>query len=675
MNEDGLREFVAEAEELIDAIAQNLMELDESEDIESPNPEAINSIFRSAHTLKGMSGMVGLSTVADLSHKLEDLLDGLRMGRVTPSHDIFDILFKGVDILRILVGQISQGEEENVDIAPIVKQIAAVMLPGDSVEEDDALKAAGIDPEIIKVLTEYETHRLRTNIKNKLTLYEIKTEYSLETFDVDLSATIEMLGKKGELIATLPDANISGDVMRMVFNLVYASKSSIDDLYEVAKDRVVDITEIKYVAEGGQAQGTTEQVSSPKENTAAPDALAAEQQSIKSLSTTLRVEIVNLDMLLNLVGELVLAKAIISGITKDLLQEQGLTDTLIELQKSTLALDRRVAELQEGLIAIRMVPVAQIFDRLTRIVRKTSKSLNKGVNLHISGEDTKLDKSMIEDIADPMMHLIRNSIDHGIESAEVRKERGKDPIGTIKLSASQRGSSVVVEVEDDGGGIDIQKIRVKAVEQGLLDESGEYSDREITNQLFQPGFSTASSVTEVSGRGVGLDVVARNVAKLGGRVDIESEFGKWSRFTISLPITLVIIKALIVSTAAEIFALPLNAVSESLIINPSEIRTIETREVIRLRDQTLPLVYLDDIFCLPNRIRMEKENKYVVVVGIAEKRVGIVVDSIAGQQEIVIKSTGEILENVPGIAGATELGNRRTILVLDVAGLIEEATL
>jgi two-component system chemotaxis sensor kinase CheA len=343
------------------------------------------------------------------------------------------------------------------------------------------------------------------------------------------------------------------------------------------------------------------------------------------------------------------------------------------LQKIAQVLDRRVTDLQEGLIEVRMIPIGQVFSRLVRAIRKISKELGKEVNLQISGEETQLDKLMVEELADPLMHMIRNSIDHGIEPREERRKVGKPEIGLIRLSAMQKGNNVVIEVADDGEGIDLARIYQVALKKGLAVENKEYSERDLLNILFLPGFSTKEEVTEISGRGVGLDVVAKNIAKLNGMLDVETQAGRGTRFSITLPITLVIIKALIVTVGSETYAIPLNAVSESLMVTRSEIKTVERREVIYLRDHTLSLLRLEEAFQL-SREGPKPDKIYVIVVGIAEKRVGLVVDAIVGQQEIVIKTVGEFLKGVPGVAGATELGSRKTILVLDVGTLIEEAT-
>ncbi|HXC62381.1 MAG TPA: chemotaxis protein CheA, partial [Nitrospiria bacterium] len=393
--------------------------------------------------------------------------------------------------------------------------------------------------------------------------------------------------------------------------------------------------------------------------------------SIKSLSQTVRVDIGKLDSLLNVVGELVQTKAVLYQISKEWVTESGLTKKAVELQKVVQSFDRQVKQLQEDLIEVRMIPISQVFDRLIRVARKLSKELGKEVDLQLSGEETRLDKSMVEEIADPLMHMIMNAIDHGIESKEDRLKAGKPEAGVIQLKAAQKGNNVVIEVQDDGRGIDLAKVYQTAIKKGLTDKNKEYEKREILEFLFMPGFSTRDQVTEISGRGVGLDVVALNISKLSGMVDVETELGRGTSFSITLPITLIIIKALIVRVGGETFAIPLSSVSESLMIEQKDIRTVERREVTRLRDQTLSLLRLLDVFRLPRTEALDTR-VYVIVVGLAEKRLGLVVDAIEGQQEIVIKSIGGILRDAPGIAGAAELGNRKTILVLDVGTLIEE---
>jgi len=679
-SDPALNDFVPEAEELIEVLHQNLQQIEALPDRTQVRPDVINAIFRAAHTLKGMSGMIELSRVSQVSHHLEDMLDKLRMGKLTFSSDVFNVLVDGVDLLQKMIESAAQGKGEP-DPSQMEERIQAVLTGRPQEGEAKQLKGIDLDPSILEVLTEYESHRLVENIKSNATLFEVKARFKLETFDVDLSALNAKIQRMGEIITTLPSISASPEG-GMEFKLIVGVLPGGAALGpELASDQV-SIREIQ------KKRSEAESPVSLKTEATAPSAPASESAStgssasglspqegasLRSMAQTVRVDIQKLDVLLNMVGELVLSKAVVSQISKELLEQSGFSGLSLELLKASRMLDKRIGEFQEKLVEVRMIPIGQIFDRLIRTVRRLSRDLKKEVNLMVSGEETKMDKSMVEDLADPLLHLIRNALDHGIESHEERIKAQKPEVGTIYLRAIQKGNHIVIEVEDDGGGIDTNRIYKKAKQRGLIDPSKKYSERDLINFLFLPGFSTAEQVTEISGRGVGLDVVAKNIAKLSGLVDVETTLGKGTLFTITLPITLVIIKALIVRVGAETFAVPLNAVSESLMVSSREIKTIERKEVVQLRDHTLSLVRLKDVFELGEGER-EGDLLYVIVVGLAEKRIGLVVDAIEGQQEIVIKSLGGLLKDVPGISGATELGNRKTILVLDVASLIEEAT-
>jgi len=658
--ESSLREFVMEAEEIIEDINQKLVEIDSVEDRAGIQPNVVNAIFRGAHSLKGMSGMVGLNKVSDISHRLEDILDKIRMGKMGFTDRIMVVLFKGFEMVQALVRLLAQGKGEETDVAPLLEEIDQVIQGGEEQGGTMDLESFGIDPELIKVLTEYESHRLKENIGAGLHLYEIIANFKLDTFDKDLAKLNTKIQKLGEIITTLPNSTMSQQD-GIAFNIILGTKSTKKGLIGVLEGENSEVTEINYQAS--------------KEKTGGEAALSSEgsfpESTIRSVSHTIRVDIGKLDGLLNIVGEMVVVKTVVNGIAKGLTRDDNLRDVGLELQKVSQDLNRKLDNLQDGLIEIRMIPIGQVFDRLERIVRKVSKQLGKEVDLQISGEETKLDKSMIEDIADPLMHLIRNSLDHGIESKEARIIAGKPEIGLVCLRAMQKGNSVVIEVEDDGSGINSERVYQKGIETGVLEKNKEYDQQQILSALFTPGFSTKENVTELSGRGVGLDVVAKNITKLSGMVDIETKEGKGTKFIITLPITMVIVKALIVSVGSEKFAIPLNSVSESLLVDSKKIKTIEGKEVTQLRNQTLPIIRLKELFQIDGGLA--ETHLYIIVVGVAEKRLGLVVDAIEGQQEIVIKPLGEFLKNIPGVAGATELGDRRTILVLDVGSLIEEA--
>ncbi len=385
----------------------------------------------------------------------------------------------------------------------------------------------------------------------------------------------------------------------------------------------------------------------------------------------MRVDIEKLDVLMNIVGELVLCKAAISENCESL-KEAGNVEMVSDLQKATRNLERRLEELQKGVMEVRMVPVSQLFDKMARIVRRVAGEYEKKVALDIRGADTELDKLIVEELSDPLMHIIRNAIDHGIESASDRREAGKPEKGTISLWASQKGNHVVLEIHDDGRGIDIDKVRRRAVERGLISADTDVTRDKLMELIFQPGFSTRDEVSELSGRGVGMDVVKNNIAALSGMIEVDSRLGEGTSMTITLPITLAIIKALIVEICNKTYAVPINSVMETLMVNAEDIRTIERREVYELRDSTLPLIRLEEIFDLP-RSGERPERFYIVVVGLADKKIGIIVDELLGQQDVVIKSFGEALSFVRGFAGAADLGNQKTVLVLDVGGLIGDA--
>jgi two-component system, chemotaxis family, sensor kinase CheA len=654
----GFKEFVSEAEEILEKLSQSLLEMESTEGRARIRPDVINAFFRGAHSLKGMSGMVGLAKVSEVSHALEDLLDKLRMGKVGLTEKVLRAMTQGIESLRELIRLVNAGKGESLDTESVLNGIREALNADEAAENDQSQKRTGIDPDLVKVLTEYEMHRLKENIQSGARLYEVSATFALDNFDKELAGIVGRLQHFGEVITTLPSSGMSPD-SGITFVLVLGTQLDKEALLGKLGGEKVKIKEMPTGREADREADPTVQE-------------GEEVGSIRSITPTVRVDIGRLDSLLNVVGELVVTKGVINQISRDITRDSNYSAIGTHLQKASSMLDRRLEELQEGLVEVRMIPLSQVFDRLVRIVRKLSKELGKEVDLQISGEETRLDKSMIEDIADPLMHLIRNAMDHGIESREDRVQAGKPEAGIITLRGIQKGNNVVIEVEDDGRGIDIAKVYKKGVERGILDGDREYSREDVLNVLFAPGFSTTEEVTELSGRGVGMDVVAKNVANLSGMIDIHTAEGEGTRFSLTLPITLVIIKALIVKVATETFAIPLSSVSESLMVESSDIDTIEGKEVIQLRGQTLSLLRLREIFDLGGD--QPDEKIYIVVIGLAEKRLGLVVDLIEGQQDIVVKSLGDILrDRTPGIAGATELGNQQTILVLDSGALIEES--
>jgi two-component system, chemotaxis family, sensor kinase CheA len=661
-----IRDFLGEAEEIIEKLNHDLLLLADSADKGANDPELVNSIFRGAHSIKGLSGMFGFDDISELAHHAENLLDSMRLGKVPLSPSLVEILFGTVETLSWLVHGKGETEDFTLDVTPAVERIEN-FLSNSSSKGGDVTSA--IDPAILNVLTEYEEHRLQENLRQGRRLLRVRVAFLLTSFDQDLAELTGALKDFGEVISTLPCPGDFSD--RIDFQLVLGTELSVAGLQaQIQRDDVV----IEYIGGAINDKETSSLPDQEQERTllteAAMDAGEMTGGSLRSISRTVRVDIDKLDSLMNIVGELVLAKGAIAGIAENL-RNKGAGEQAMELQKATRILDRRLEDLQKGVMEVRMVPVGQLFEKLIRIVRRVAAEQGKKVTLDIRGTDTELDKLIVEDLSDPLMHIIRNAIDHGLEPPDERRAAGKPEKGTICLWAAQRGNHVVLEVRDDGRGIDPQKVRRKALQKGLISEETELTSDDLTRLIFSPGFSTRDDVTDLSGRGVGMDVVQKNIAALSGMIGIDSVVGEGTTLTITLPITLAIIKALIVRICGRIFAIPINSVLETLMIDGKDIRTIERREVMDLRQSTLPLLRVGEVFQLPPATASGR--LFVVVVGMADKKMGMVVDDLLGQQDVVIKSLGDVLSAVRGIAGAADLGNQRTILVLDVGGLMMES--
>ena len=655
-------EFTSEAEELLDTLSRDLVEFESQG--QTVRPELVNKIFREVHSLKGLAGMLGFADISELSHSLEDMLDRLRMGKVGFSKDLIDLLFDSVDGLNRLVISINDPSLAGlVDMTSLTSRIHSVITHQPQQKQADVLGELTLDDQTRKSLTEYEEHRLLENVRSGKEILAVEVTFDFSDFDERLRVLTQGLSEAGEVISTLP-ALPTGNVNGIAFRLLYGSTLNAPAVQVIAPEAIVTSLRKGRAASAPEAatasvspQGATEPVE--------------EELSLRSLSQTVRVDISRLDHVMNIVGELIIEKTQLESLTRALTQQQARMASH-ELGKISRNLDRKLNELQKSVIEIRMVPVGQIYSKLSRTVRKIARELNKEIELVLRGEDTELDKMMVDELTDPLMHIIRNALDHGIESADERRAKGKNPVGRITLNAYQQGNSVVLDVIDDGRGIDPENIRQVAVQRGLIGEK-EIIDQQRANELmFTPGFSTAQQVSEISGRGVGLDVVKRNIQELKGTIDVMTRIGEGTTFRISLPITLAIIQALIVEAGGEKFAIPLTSVEESLRIYSRDIRTVERREVFTLRDFTLPLLRLADAFNLDDSRDHGPDTKWFVVVTRAgEKTVGLLVDALVRQQEVVIKSIGERLKTIPGIAGATEIGESEIVLVVDVGSLID----
>jgi len=656
-------EFTGEAEELLDTLSRDLVDFEAQGT--SVRPELVNKIFREVHSLKGLAGMLGFVEISELSHNLEDMLDRLRMGKIAITKDLIDLLYDSVDSLNRLVIAINDPSLSGlVDITALARRIHQIITNQPAQKHEDPFTELTLDEQTKKSLTEYEEHRLLENVRAGKYILALEVTFDFTDFDERLRALTSSLADAGEVISTLPAIPADG-VSGIAFRLLYGSTLNDAAVAALAPDAKVSSLRKTAAPAIARTEGTT---AAPVVEPVAP---VEEEMSLRSLSQTVRVDIAKLDHVMNIVGELIIEKTQLESLTRALSTQQARMASH-ELGKISRNLDRKLNELQKSVIEIRMVPVGQIYSKISRTVRKLARELNKEIELVLRGEDTELDKMMVEELTDPLMHIIRNALDHGIESAEERRAAGKNPVGKVTLTAYQQGNSVVLDVKDDGRGIDPELIRNVAAARGLIGEKESIDQQRAYELMFTPGFSTASAVSEISGRGVGLDVVKKNILDLKGTIDVVSKVGEGTTFRVSLPITLAIIQALIVEAGGEKFAIPLTSVEESLRIYSRDIRTVERREVFTLRDFTLPLLRLSDAFSMPDDHDHGPDTKWFVVVTRAgEKVAGILVNSLVRQQEVVIKSIGERLKTIPGIAGATEIGESEIVLVVDVGSLID----
>jgi two-component system chemotaxis sensor kinase CheA len=642
MTDKAREEFFSEAQEIVEAFSRNLLSLDASQRKGHPDPELINEAFRAVHTLKGLAGLFGATRLGSLSHRLEDLLDALRLGRVELTLDVLDVLFTSVTVFTRLLEAEQAGEVEPP--AALRDLLEAIQAISSEQKKRGGLAATyDLDPGMLAVLTEYEEHRLRVNIENNVNLYRLRVRFELSSIDKELESTKDKAREFGEIITYLPTGEASS-----------ADSIELDLLMGGEGDELA-------VSEDGLEADRLDEDGQNIERTG----------SLRSITQTVRVDIRKLDHLMNVVGELSIVGNTLAQLSERV-RAEGSRQVAMELHRLQRNYARRLTEIQDGILEMRMVPLGQVFERLARAVRQMSRELGKEIRLVITGAETEIDKLIVEELSDPLMHMIRNAIDHGIEPVEEREAVGKPAAGTIALNAYQKGNHVMLEVEDDGRGIDEAALIRRAVSFGAVDKgaAAELTREEILSLVFLPGVSTRQEVGDLSGRGVGMDVVKTNIAKLGGVIDLHSEAGIGTKVTITLPITLAIVRSLLVQCGPQVFAVPLSTVSEALTFDGTGTRQVEGREVMTLRGSTLPLCRLADLLMIPEYPRPARE--FVVVTTMGDRRLGLIVDYLVGQQDIVIKPLGASLGSVRGFAGASELGDQRVGLVLDTAAIIEE---
>ncbi|HEY3237137.1 MAG TPA: chemotaxis protein CheA [Polyangiaceae bacterium] len=668
-------EFFSEAQEIIEGLSKDLLAWDASIRSGGNDPELINQAFRAVHTLKGLAGLFGATKMGALSHRVEDVLDQLRLGRMEPGHEVLDVLFGAVEVYGVILLAEKEGRDAPLPaLEELMVQLDA--LGGEDSQSSAAASDYDLDPGLLQVLTEYEEHRLRTNIAQGLRLYRLRVEFDLATLDRALEQMKERAKRHGEIITYLPTGEATS-VETIKLDLLMASR---DDLATLIGSLGADNVVVEEIPRKSQTQKPAAQIQpAARIPTREQLALASDDEaalerdrSLRSLTQTVRVDIRKLDHLMNIVGELAIVRGSLARVAERLRRE-GDRALGTELQRLHRSFDRRLSEMQNGILEVRMVPLGQVFDRLGRVVRQIGREVNKEIRLVITGAETEIDKLIVEELSDPLMHIIRNAIDHGIELREDRQSVGKPVAGTIALNAYPKGNHVVIEIEDDGRGIDEAALIERATALGLVDRpsAGELSRGEALALIFLPGVSTRTQAGDVSGRGVGMDVVKTNIGNLGGAIDVQSERGIGTKLTITLPITLAIVSALLVRVGDQTFAIPLSSVSEAIAFDGAGVRVIDEREAMRLRGATLALCRLGRLLGIAEGADAPRR-RFVVVTMLGARRLGLLVDHLYGQQDIVVKPLGKSLRQVRGFAGATELGDQRVGLVLDAGALIEE---
>lgn len=650
--------FLDESHEHLQSLNDGLLSLEDNME----DTSVVNEIFRNAHTLKGMSATMGYNKIAELTHEMEDVLDLIRKEQLKLNEDIIDTLFKCVDSLGQMIDSVGNGESEDVvDVSDLVKKLSSISKPDKAGAAAPAAPAAAdakasaaaptielsdVDKDVIKQAAETGLQAIHI----KVTLADTCLLKSARSYMV-----MNALDELGDVIKSVPSAeDLEQEKFDHSFDVVLITASE----EKAVQDAVNSISEISKVETNVIKLGE-EKKAAP----AAPAAKAAAPAKKVHHSQSVRVDIEKLDTLMNLMGELV--------INKVRLEQIGQTHRLADLTETLEQMDRVTTDLQNIVMKVRMVPVSSVFNRFPRMVRDIAKELNKEINLTIEGEETELDRTVIDEIGDPIMHLLRNSCDHGVEEPDEREAKGKPRAGEVGLIARHEGNNVVIMVTDDGAGIDAAKIRAKAVEKGMVtqEEADKMDDAEAVRLIFLPGFSTADHISDISGRGVGMDVVRSKIEALSGHVDVETKIDEGSVFKIKLPLTLAIIQAMLVKVQEEMYAIPLGSIDSTINIQEDEIKTVQNKEVIVLRGEIIPIIRMEKMLQVPHV--KDSDETFVVVVHTGDAKAGIVVDNLIGQQEIVIKTLGSLFTGLKMFSGATVLGDGRVALILDVATMMQ----
>ena len=647
-----LEDFLIEAFEMIEQLDQDLVELENRpEDL-----ELLNRIFRVAHTIKGSGSFLNFSVLTHLTHHMEDVLNKARHGELTITPDIMDVVLESIDFMKKLLNAIRDtGTDANTgldsDIANVVTRLDAIS-KGESPQDIPASQESSTTQEAPQSQAPQEASN---NAQEEVDYSNMSPEEVEKEIERLLNQRQEEDKKKRE---------------------EKRAKGELQDIQ--APSEIEQTPNTTPAAKAPESQKQPEVNATPAKQTEAKPQIKPRQEENKTLATsveqTIRVDVKRLDSLMNLIGELVLGKNRLIKIYNDVEERYEGEKFLEELNQVVASVSMVTTDIQLAVMKTRMLPIGRVFNKFPRMVRDLSRELGKNIELVISGEETELDKSIVEEIGDPLVHLIRNACDHGIESKEERIAAGKKEQGTVELKAYNEGNHIVVEITDDGKGMDPATLKAKAIEKGIIGEreADTMTDREAYSLIFKAGFSTAKVVTNVSGRGVGMDVVKTNIEKLNGIIDVDSTYGEGTTLKLKIPLTLAIIQSLLVGVQEEYYAIPLASVIETVRISQDEIYTVENKSVLRLRNEVLPLVRLADIFGVDS-VFDNSEQAYVVVIGLAENKIGVIVDFLIGQEEVVIKSLGSYLKGTEGIAGATIRGDGRVTLIVDIAAMMQMA--
>lgn len=678
-----LEMFIEESKEHLQSCNEHLLELEKNPE----NIAIVNEVFRSAHTLKGMSATMGYEDIANLTHKMENVLDEIRNNRLHVTAELLDVVFIAVDQLEEMVLDIAAGGKGKLDVTDTVQKLHKI-----ETGEEIPVAATTLEPALTSDIAQenwlsyddYEMTVIEQSVEQDFFTYEISVKLREDCLlkAARVYMVFELLEKMGEVIKSSPSVEkLEAEDFDENFHVALVTNELSEDVQKKLM-KVSEVTEVrvKSVTLEQLKERNNLELNTPEEtpNSEKSEVVLEQQQTeeVKSVdkstssknnqvqsSKTIRVNIERLDILMNLFEELVIDRGRLQSISEDLHNS--------ELDETVERMSRITGDLQNIILNMRMVPVETVFNRFPRMVRQLARDLNKKINLEVIGAETELDRTVIDEIGDPLVHLIRNSLDHGIESPEIRLANGKPEEGTVILRSYHSGNHVFIEIEDDGAGINREKVLKKAISRGIVSNevAQTLSDKQVAELILSSGFSTADVISDVSGRGVGLDVVKTTIESLGGTIEISSTEGKGSLFSIQLPLTLSIISVMLVELGEEIYAIPLSSIIETAIIRSSDILNAHNQKVIDFRGKVVPLVFLEDVFDVPKE-NTEDEFHSVVLVRKGDKMAGLVVDSFIGQQEIVLKSLGTYLSSVFAISGATILGNGKVALIVDCNALI-----